>query len=205
MKRFLLVALAVVTMASAATALELRRYPGTGEMVPVPIRKAPGQGEIVITNYDWVPYTIEIDVPRQRMRVRQGDARRPGGPRRDIRVTLPPGGRVAIPSRQQVWTMEGNNGRRLNIGVTRGRSVDVDLVPDGNNRMIGMEAIVSAGRHRESELLIAWEQRPRHLWPQDPRPTPYPRPPFITPPIGPAHPPPPPPWREPNQPWTHYR
>lgn len=167
-KKLGLAALAFVLLAGVAAAFEMQRHPSTGEEVQPPFGPVPGGGEIVIYNYDWVPYYIEIQPHSFVMRIRkEGDIRQTGSP------MIPPGARLRIPSPRHIWSLEGNNGRSLSVGVHHDRAVEVELVPDGGNGMIGLEAIVRDRLHQDTELLIAWEERHESRWPQPPPPTPY--------------------------------
>lgn len=176
-KAWAMATVAFVLLAGVVAAFELERHELRGGLVTPPVRAIPGGGEIVIRNYDWITYYIEIRPERQSLRIRTSGA----GRLHNLTVVLPPGLTVRIPSHQTIWTLEGNNGRRLNVGVHRGRSVDVDLVPDGRGDMIGMEAIVSDRSFRTSAVLITWEQRM-------PSGRPRPRPPFRPSPPPPSRP-----------------
>lgn len=171
MKKVKLAMLLFAILATSACAVELPRHDLTGQEVESPLASlgiAPGGGTIAVHNYDWIPYTLEFNPHNFTIRVRAGEiGRHPGA------AILPPGARVHVSSPQHIWTMEGNNGRRLDIGVRGGRKVDVDLIPDGANDMVGLEVSVRDHRHGAQELLIAWEHRPPHLMPPPPAPTPY--------------------------------
>lgn len=168
MKRLGLAVLAFVLTAGMASAYELRRHPLTGETAPSPSVPIINGGTVDIYNYDWVTYFIEIHHRSGRLTIKKdGDIRKSGS------IQLNPGAKVSIPSQQRIWTLEGNNGRQISVGVRPNRTVDIELVPDGDDNMIGLEAIVKTRRHHESQLLMAWERRPRNQWPRPPEPTPY--------------------------------
>lgn len=181
MRKIGLATILFAILATFAQAVELPRHDLTGEEVQSPIASlgmAPGGGMMAIHNYDWIPYTLEVNPHNFTIGVRTGESRRHPGA-----VVLNPGATVRISSPQHVWSMEGNNGRRLDFGVRDHRTIDVDLTPNGGNGMVGLEVIAQGHRHGSQELLIAWEHRPRHLMPQSPPPpppTPY-QPPYYDP------------------------
>lgn len=156
------------------------------------------QGWLVITNRDWVNYSLNIDYKDEKLYLYQ-EGQGWGS------VHLPSGSTITLALEKDTWDLYGNASEKLKVRIREGRTTTLSLEPFGTVGNTGLIGVVNDGDRTRSETLFDMYTppvvvtRPPAIIVEQPPPViverPYPRPPMHRPP------PPPPPPRPRKQGW----
>lgn len=199
MKMKIIMAALVVTMLAATPAravhvsAQVTLAPLGRSYSPPPLGRK--QGWLVISNRDWMDYTMNIDYKDNKLYLyKQGQG---WGS-----VHIPSGTTITLALEKDTWRLYGDNSDRLRVRVREGRTTTLALEPFGFVGNTGLIGIVNDGSNTRSETLFNVYSQPIVVQPppaiiveQPPPPIIVTRPPVYRPPYHrpPAHRPPPPP------------
>ena len=196
----LLALVATSTVVAGQFAAQVTMAPLGRAYSPPPLGRK--QGWLVISNRDWMDYTLSIDYNDEKLYLyRQGQG---WGS-----VHLPSGSTITIALEKDTWDLYGNSSEKLKVRIREGRTTTLSLEPFGYVGNTGLMGVVNDGNNIRNETLFNVYTQPVIVTPPPPaiiieQPPPPPvivgRPPRYRPHgYYPAPPPPPPPPPKPER------